>query len=308
MDSIQKSFAAMDKGGRLQKQIAEQKKRVVLSKPVQSFLREANEVTEDMIDRGLSKLYEFKKEREHCETCPGLENCPNMMQGYRPSVYVERGSLELTYSKCPLKVDDEEKKLQQGMIQSFYIPKDVLEATFDLIEQDSDRTKAITEAIKFASTAQPGENGHGLYLYGKFGVGKSYLLGAIANDLKESRIQSALIYTPDFFREMKAAIGDGTFQEKLEVVRRVPVLMLDDIGAETTTAWTRDEILGPIMQYRMSERLPTVFTSNYDYDELEVQLAYSDKGGTEELKAKRIMERIKHFTTLVEVKGKNRRS
>lgn len=106
---------------------------------------------------------------------------------------------------------------------------------------------------------------------------------------------------------MKQSIGDGSFQEKLETVRKAPVLMLDDIGAETTTAWTRDEILGPILQYRMSEKLPTLFTSNYDYEELELQLAYSDKGGTEQLKAKRIMERIKHYTTLVEVGGENRR-
>ncbi|MFB4210689.1 primosomal protein DnaI [Shouchella sp. JSM 1781072] len=308
MDSIQNAFASMDKNGRLQKQISEQKRRVTTSKPVQSFLQEHHEVTEDMIDRGLSKLYEFKKERENCEACPGLEKCPNMMQGYRPTVYVERGGLELTYSKCPLKIDDEEKSKQQKLIQSFYIPKDVLEATFDHIDQDAARTKAITAAIKFAAQAQPGEHGEGLYLYGKFGVGKSYLLGAIANDLKENGIKSFLIYTPDFFREMKGAIGDGTFQEKLEAVRTAPVLMLDDIGAETTTAWTRDEILGPILQYRMSERLPTVFTSNYDYEELENQLAYSDKGGTEELKAKRIMERIKHYTAFVEVEGRNRRS
>lgn len=130
MDSIQKSFAAIDKGGRLQKQIAEQKKRVVMSKPVQSFLREANEVTEDMIDRGLSKLYEFKKEREHCETCPGLENCPNMMQGYRPSVYVERGSLELTYSKCPLKLDDEEKKASARLDPIFLYSKRCVRSNF----------------------------------------------------------------------------------------------------------------------------------------------------------------------------------
>ena len=57
----------------------------------------------------------------------------------------------------------------------------------------------------------------------------------------------------------------------------------------------------------MAEKLPTLFTSNYDYDELEEQLAYSEKGGIERLKAKRIMERIKHFTTFVEVGGQNRR-
>ncbi len=229
------------------------------------------------------------------------------MQGYRPVLYAERGSLDVSYTRCPLKLDADERLEQQQLIQSLYIPKDILEATFDVMDQNDDRAKAISSAVRFAVAANPGEDGMGLYLYGKFGVGKSYLLGAIANELKDLSIQSYMIYTPDFFREMKQSIGDGSFQEKLETVRKAPVLMLDDIGAETTTAWTRDEILGPILQYRMSEKLPTLFTSNYDYEELELQLAYSDKGGTEQLKAKRIMERIKHYTTLVEVGGENRR-
>lgn len=307
MDSIKSTLGSFDNDDRLQKRIQEQKNRLLQSKPIQAFLNENPEVTTSMVDRGLSKMYEYKKERENCEACPGLENCPNMMQGYRPVLYIERGSLDISYTRCPLKLDYDARIEQQQLIQSLYIPKDILAATFDTMDQNDERAQAFSSAFRFAIGARPGEDGIGLYLHGKFGVGKSYLLGAIANELKDSNIQSYMIYTPDFFREMKQAIGDGSFQEKLETVRKAPVLMLDDIGAETTTAWTRDEILGPILQYRMAEKLPTLFTSNYDYEELEEQLAYSDKGGTEQLKAKRIMERIKHFTTFVNVGGENRR-
>ncbi len=129
------------------------------------------------------------------------------------------------------------------------------------------------------------------------------MMGAVANQLRERNIESYMIYTPDFFREMKQSIGDGTFQEKLDTIKRAQVLILDDIGAESISAWIRDDVLGAILQHRMLEKLPTLFTSNYDYDELENHLAYSDKGGTEELKAKRIMERIRHFTTFVTVEA-----
>lgn len=53
--------------------------------------------------------------------------------------------------------------------------------------------------------------------------------------------------------------------------------MLDDLGAETMTAWTRDEILGTIFHYRMAEQLPTFITSNFNYEELEHHLAQSQK-------------------------------
>ena len=33
------------------------------------------------------------------------------------------------------------------------------------------------------------------------------------------------------------------------------MLLLDDIGAENVTAWGRDEVLGPLLQYRMEEHV-----------------------------------------------------
>src|SRR5699024_12021798 len=74
------------------------------------------------------------------------------------------------------------------------------------------------------------------------------------------------------------------------------VLMLDDIGAETQSAWFRDDILGSILQYRMMEQLPVFFTSNYTMDQLETILSTTSKGGIEEVKAGRIMERIKQVS------------
>ena len=53
------------------------------------------------------------------------------------------------------------------------------------------------------------------------------------------------------------------------------LLLIDDIGAETTTAWGRDEVLGTILQYRMQEGLITFFTSNFNISELEEHFSFS---------------------------------
>ena len=68
-----------------------------------------------------------------------------------------------------------------------------------------------------------------------------------------------------------------------------------------------DEVLGPILQYRMEEDLPTFFTSNLTIDELESSLALTSNG-VEKIKAKRITERIKQLTTSLELISKNRRN
>ncbi|WP_062047819.1 primosomal protein DnaI [Bacillus sp. JCM 19034] len=308
MESIQKSLKLWTENNKLQQRLNEARVAIVRDPIIQKALQNQEApVTEEMIENALVNLFEYKKERSNCNDCPGLANCPNMMKGYQPELSIVRQSIELSYYPCEKKTAAEQERKQKEMIKSFYVPKEILTATFDTLDQDPNREEASRLALAFSLKANPGEDGQGLYFYGKFGVGKTYLMGAIANELKDRGISSFIVYTPDFFREMKQSIGDGTFQKKIDIVKKAPVLILDDIGAETISAWVRDDVLGVILQHRMLEKLPTLFTSNYDYEELERHLSYSDKGGIEELKAKRIMERIKHFTSFVKVEGANRR-
>ncbi|MPN15987.1 Primosomal protein DnaI [bioreactor metagenome] len=107
---------------------------------------------------------------------------------------------------------------------------------------------------------------------------------------------------------MKQAIGKDQVSDKLDAVKRSPILMMDDIGADAMSSWIRDEVFGVILQYRMQEQLPTFFSSNFTMDELEKHLSVTQRGDEEPLKAKRIMERIRYLTKEIEMTGKNRRN
>ena len=72
------------------------------------------------------------------------------------------------------------------------------------------------------------------------------------------------------------------------------------------TEWSRDEVLGTILQYRMQEGLTTFFTSNLTIDELESHFSIS-KEKVEKVKAKRIIERIKYLTTEIVMVSVNKR-
>ncbi|RNA70305.1 primosomal protein DnaI [Alteribacter keqinensis] len=311
MEPIGRSIRKLS-GGNFEKRLEALMQEVLEDSRIQAFLSKQNGLTEAQIERHLNDLFQYKKEWANCDRCPGLENCPNLMQGYQPELKMYRDDIQVSYHPCPLKKKSDERKRQASFIKSLYIPKEIVAVTFKDIDQDNaSRVTAIKKALQFSQETKPGEDGKGLYITGSFGVGKTYLMGAVSNALAEREIESMIIYTPDFFRELKQGITDGSYQDKLETVKRVPVLILDDIGAETMSAWVRDDILGALLQYRMMEKLPTVFTSNYDLDELETHLTYTNRGGVENievLKAKRIMERIRHLNEEIAMKGTNRRT
>jgi len=266
------------------------------------------EWSKEELSRFLIKLKQFTTEQDHCTKCAGLDACPNMMKGHYPSLLIYGKFLDLEYSPCSFYKQAVEEQKRQTLIHSHQIPKEILQGSLREFDQsDGHRLDAFRAVLEFCSKAEPGKNGIGLYLHGPLGVGKSYLLGAACNKLAERGISSYMVYSPDFFREMKGAIAEQKVEEKINALKDVPVLIFDDMGAETMSPWARDEVLGSILQHRVMEKLPTLYTSNYSYAELEEHLAYSYKSGVEELKAKRIMERIRHYTDAYFIKGKNRR-
>lgn len=288
--------------------LEKQKNNLLANPEIKEFLQKNDGlVTKEMIDNGLMALYEFSNEQKDCSKCENLGKCVNTFKGYVPELTVKKHSLHLVYHECHNKQMEQEKRKLSQYIQSMYIPKDILEANFDNIELTNDNLEALQQFVAFIQTYGENPNQKGIYLHGEFGVGKSYFLGALANKLAEEKIQTMIVFVPDLFRELKSAIGDNTLNEKIDKIKKVPVLMMDDIGSESMSSWTRDEILGPILQHRMLEKLPTFFTSNFNLEQLEHHLAFSQRGEEEPVKAKRIMERIRTLSVPIQLKGKNRR-
>ncbi|UII55136.1 primosomal protein DnaI [Cytobacillus spongiae] len=311
MEKINKTIKRLAKSTNFQERYEQMRKQIMTHPEVRAFLiKHKHELTEEIVEKNLMKLYEYSKQSKECNQCPSLDGCINLMKGYDPELVLQRGAITIQYHECPRKVMHDERKKNEKLIQSLYIPKDILQASFGDIriqEETPERIEAVSQAMAFVEDYEVGKKQKGLYLHGKFGVGKSYLLGAVANELAKKKVSTMIIYVPELLREMKSSIADSTLNTKIETIKKVPVIMFDDIGAETMSSWSRDEVLGPILQFRMLENLPTFFSSNFDYQELEHHLTYSQRGEEEKMKARRIMERIKYLTTPIKVDGPNRR-
>lgn len=272
---------------------------------VQAFLK-ANQgaLADDAIAKGAAKIYEFVNERTKYE-----QGIQSFAPGYQPQLTVTNGQLDIAYEPTKQKLAQEKAVAQRRLVNAINMPKAIATATLDQYDPTS-RSEALQAAVTFTvGVAQAPHAFHkGLYLTGPFGVGKTYLIGAIANELAEQGVASTLLHVPTYAVEMKDAIKSNSVLPKINAIKAAPVLMLDDIGAEALSPWFRDEVLGIILQYRMQEELPTLFTSNKTMAELNHFLAGVERGDNEQLKASRIMERVRFLSTEIAVGGVDRRN
>ncbi|ULG71293.1 primosomal protein DnaI [Macrococcus brunensis] len=302
-----KPFSAFVKNNpAIMARIEQVKKETVQHPEIKPFL-EAHAVTDDMIDKDLTVLQEYKDQSKLCDRCASYGQCINFVKGHTPHLYIEDNRIKISYTPCPNKKVHDEEQLMKQYVTAMHVPYETLNAKINSIDlEGTDRLNIVKRAMEICNDIAAGRPTKGLYIYGSFGTGKSYILGAIANQLKERHIYTTIFYVPEFIRELKNGFNDQTYAEKLDRVKKSPVLMLDDIGAEDMTTWVRDEVLGPLLHYRMMNQLPTFFSSNFNKEELRYHFQKT-KVGEEKTKAYRMMERIDALTEAYPLNGKNYR-
>ena len=233
------------------------------------------------------------EERRHCARCKGLEYCKNNEIGY--CLFVNDLD-EFSIEEC--KYQRGERQKRNSVIKTLYLPEGILDAKLESFDTNSESRKKIYAHITEYGLKKNGESfDKGLLLYGSFSRGKTYALAVIANELSKRNVPSLLIYFPDLVLDLKGAIGTNRFEELINMLKDIEVLMLDDLGSENMTPWLRDEILGPIINYRMMAKKPIYFSSNLNPNDLKKHLAIDDSASSK-LKADRILSRL---TSLAEV-------
>ena len=263
-------------------------------------------IKEDILEKYTSTLQDAFIEYENCKNCKNLETCKNKVQGYCYSPSLEKEIIQFSYQECEKKRKQEEEEKYKKNLSLYELSEELKNASFkNIYKDDKNRLPIIKYFKEFMDQYKEGKRPKGLYLNGSFGSGKTYLIASLLNEMAKKDIKSILIYYPEFLTKLKSSFQTN-YGELLEEIKTIPLLLLDDIGAENVSNWSRDEILGPILQYRMENYLPTFFTSNLTLEELEKALSVTSSG-VDKVKARRIVERIKQLTITLELVSKNRR-
>ena len=270
-----------------------------------SYLVKKLKVDPKILMKYTSSLENSAVEYSHCRNCKSLLECKNKITGYALLPTLNGEQLIFNYQACKYQKKLLEEHKYEDNIYLFDIPKEIKEARMKKIyKTDKNRFTTIKWLTNFIDNYGVNRQ-KGLYLHGNFGCGKTYLIAAMFNELARSGVKSAIVFWPEFIRDLKASF-DTDFKDKFNYIKKVPLLLIDDIGAENTTAWARDEIFCPLIQYRMQEQLTTFFTYNLTLVELEEHFAVA-KNNVDVIKARRIIERIRQLTEDIEMIGKNNR-
>lgn len=249
-----------------------------------------------------SRLMDSSKEHTNCSNCPSLAACSNSVRGFCLTPKQNKNTINFSYDMCKYLKKEEYRE----NVQVFDVAKDIKNASIkNIYTNDKNRIEIIKAIKNFINEYKKGTNPKGIYLHGSFGSGKTYLISALFNELAKSGTTSVIIHTPELLRSLKDSFSTD-YSEKFYLLKHTPLLLLDDIGAEYLTAWGRDEVIEPILQYRMDEGLATFFTSNFTILELEKHFTTASNS-IDKVKARRIIERIKQLSVEVELISKNLR-
>jgi len=132
--------------------------------------------------------------------------------------------------------------------------------------------KSHAEVINLANTFLQKElfrSGKGIFLYGPPGTGKTHLSYAILNEINQKTdLFSFAVFVPEFIQKIRDYFNQGDIEfNPITEIAKIPVLLVDDIGAERYTEWVQEQIV-QLLDYRYRNNLSTIITSNLSLREI----------------------------------------
>lgn len=268
--------------------------KVLRDPEVIQFIRE-NNFTRDDVENNLEKFYQYYITKD---SKLNIEHSPKLV--------FNGGEVHLSYSESESYKTQRQSKTFNSRIKTEFIPKKVLSYTFQNLSKNREKIQLAQKIIKACDEILSGKSKKGIYLYGPTGTGKTFLMGAVYNYFCEKGKEPTILYYPEFLRKIRGKFKDNEYEQYIDFIMKEEILIIDDIGAEKVSDFSRDDVLGPIINFRESEDLPTFFSSNLDYKEL-LDLLSNSTASIDGNKAVRIVERIKSLSQAYYFEGENER-
>ncbi|WP_251716945.1 primosomal protein DnaI [Lactobacillus agrestimuris] len=271
----------------------------VLNDPnVREFLsKNQAKIDKKMITSSITNLFEYHMQ---------LISKNKVMDGYQPELFINGNVIDVRYRPTEEKIDRDRELSTKRHLELIDLPERLHDVKLSEIDFSDERKSVMADIQTFLAKYTKNPHQQGLYLSGNFGVGKTYILAGLANQIAAMGKQVIFLHVPTFIAGLTSHFEDNSLQKEIRRVSDCDLLILDDIGAESLSQWSRDDVLGVILQARMDNSLPTFFSSNFDFERLEEHFAET-RNAIDPVKAARLMQRVRYLAKEVVVSGPNRR-
>lgn len=113
-----------------------------------------------------------------------------------------------------------------------------------------------------------------LLIRGGYGSGKTHLAAAIGNYRLHQKKPVIFLTVPDLLDHLRRTYAPGSelgYDQLFEQLKNTPLLILDDLGSESPTAWANEKLF-QLINFRYVNHLATVITTNQDLEDIDARI------------------------------------
>lgn len=256
------------------------------------------------IEENWVEFLDYQEDIRQCDHCRGIKDCSKISKGMKRVFEIHDGQILLSLAPCQFghEILENQKILSHILLKN--VSDRILLTTIQDITIFHDEDSNANTIVKKLNDFMNQPTNKGFYLYGHGGTGKSTLMGLLVRGLAKKGYRCGFIHFPTFLMDLKNSFGEDGNDSSIEMMKSLDYLFIDDVGGESVTNWSRDEVLSAIIAYRLQNNKVTFFTSEYPIDKLKD--IYTLKKGDKQ-RVERLIDRMKAVSIPLNLKGRDLR-
>jgi len=254
------------------------------------LIKELN-LTDNEIKENYVLINNYIKENKSCFNCKGKDNCSKATKMYKYTLIRSEDMLEESIIICPYFKDYYKRK--ENIVYTTFDEDIILDESQKNFLADNinlfgnDLIKKLTSIIKKENIY------NGFYLENKDSKIRLNLIKSLSYKLL-AKFDVAIVKMQELLVDIKEEFNTNPDQKVLDKIAKASILIIDGLGQEAITPWSRDEILFSILDNRLQNNKITIICSEYSKKELKELYAMS-RAGNDALKVNKLIEKIEEI-------------
>lgn len=234
---------------------------------IQAFLHN-NHLTSQYLKNHWLEFLEYRDDHNICNNCKGIENCPKHTLGMQKVLSYVGDEINLDVQVCHYGNDLNKKNAYLSHYIIRNVSDDLLMTSFKELQivkkqnLSKNEQHTLTNILKYIKSP----TNKGFFIHSQSDE-RVKILGGMLKDILKDNDTACFINLPAYIIDKKSNFNTNNNYD-LDDLLHCKYLVIDALGEENITTWSRDEILSSIISYRALNELPTFISSIYDYNDL----------------------------------------